>query len=267
MSYPQLTATCIPRWCSIKLYKESWSGCTKSVGQKGGTLYCFTVGLQCALQCTVCPLHFELGRFDCTSGFRYLNCFCLCVSSSAIIMMVIITLSWICTWHVSYAFVGKVHMRVFHLETIHFGEISTLKVVGGSVLLVIQLLYNPRTTRQKLHFQHVKPSKIPFLSETLSYTDIHVHLICNVCHLDYSGCAEYINRLFKNSLKLAIQSWYTVNTVPQTKLARQVIERTPPTTLMVAFNVEAKITLLQCFGHISLNYSPIFFKSKSWLAA
>ncbi len=27
-----------------------------------GTLYCFTVGLQCALQLTVCPLHFELGH-------------------------------------------------------------------------------------------------------------------------------------------------------------------------------------------------------------
>ncbi len=28
-----------------------------------GPLYCFTVGLQWALQRTVCPLHFELGKY------------------------------------------------------------------------------------------------------------------------------------------------------------------------------------------------------------
>ncbi len=73
------------------------------------------------------------------------------------------------------------------------------------------------------------------------------------------GCAEGYS-------KIAIQTGYTVNVVLQAKLAWRVIERTPPTTVLVAlaqpleqsfFNVEAKMTLLHFFGHIFLNYSPI----------
>ena len=45
--------------CSVREVRRTRRTC-----RTVGTLYCYTVGLQCTLQRTVRPLHFELGTAD-----------------------------------------------------------------------------------------------------------------------------------------------------------------------------------------------------------
>ena len=50
--------------CSGQLVHLQWGTvhALHATASTVGTLYCNTVGMQCALQTTVCPLHFELGK-------------------------------------------------------------------------------------------------------------------------------------------------------------------------------------------------------------
>ena len=60
-------------------------------------------------------------------------------------------------------------MRAFHLETIHFSEIKV--VLEGCSKVSRYYFMTQGGLDKNLIFSMSKPSKIPFLSETLSYTD------------------------------------------------------------------------------------------------